>query len=451
MQRKIYQDLLAWKQAGAVKPLMVIGARQVGKTYTLSQFAKREFSQFVYFNLFDRRDVVELFESNLNTQEKIDRLPLLVGRPIDFNETLLFIDEIQESEKAIEAMKFLCEAETHYNVVCAGSLLGVKLKRFRGSFPVGKVKLLHMRPMDFEEYLVAAGEALLATHIRECLAGDTPMIAALHEKCLGLLRRYLCVGGLPEAVSELIAQGNDIMRFDRSLLEVMLESYIADMSKHVKSSLESARIEAVYRSIPSQLGNRSRKFQYAKIRSGAKGRAYESAINWLVASEMVHQCFCVSLPQKPLRGFVDPQTFKIFLNDPGLLCALVGIDFLDVMLDEAFAYKGILTESYVAGQLAAGGIPLLYWRSESSAEIDFLLEDTHGVVPLEVKAGTNKKTQSLRVYQEQYAPLCSIRSTARNFGYTNQIRSVPLYALFAVPGFLKNMADERSILCGPTE
>ncbi|MDR1088287.1 MAG: AAA family ATPase [Coriobacteriales bacterium] len=433
MQRKIYHKLLAWKQAGAAKPLMIIGARQTGKTYTVSQFAAREFPQSVYFNLFDRKDVVELFDANINTQEKIDRLALLAGHPIDFKNTLLFIDEIQESEKAIEAMKFFCEAKEHYNVVCAGSLLGVKLKRFSGSFPVGKVSLLHMYPMDFEEYLIAAGESLLATHIRECLGNNLPVMAPLHEKCLGLLRRYLCVGGLPEAVAQLLARDNDVLRFDRLLPANLVESYIADMSKYVKNPQESARVEAVYRSIPSQLGNRSHKFQYAKIRSGAKGRDYGSAIHWLTASEMVHQCFCASLPQKPLKGFADPQVFKLFLNDPGLLCSLAGIDFLDVMLDKPFTYKGILTESYVAGQLVAAGIPLMYWRNENTAEVDFLLENSKGVVPLEAKAGTNKKTQSLRVYQTLYKPSLSIRTTARNFGLANQIRSVPLYALFALP------------------
>jgi predicted AAA+ superfamily ATPase len=290
-----------------------------------------------------------------------------------------------------------------------------------------------MYPMDFEEYLMAAGESLLATHIRECLSDNLPMLASLHEKCLGLLRRYLCVGGLPEAVAELLGQDNDVLRFDTSLLANLVESYIADMSKHVKNLQESARVEAVYRSIPSQLGNRSHKFQYAKIRNGAKGREYEPAIHWLTASEMVYQCFCASLPQKPLKGFADPQVFKLFLSDPGLLCSLAGVDLLDVMLDKPFAYKGILTESYVAGQLVSAGIPLIYWRSENTAEVDFLLENSEGVVPLEAKAGTNKKTQSLRIYQTQFRPGLSIRTTARNFGFANQIRSIPLYALFALP------------------
>jgi predicted AAA+ superfamily ATPase len=440
VQRKLYNELLAWKQSGAVKPLLVMGARQIGKTYSIQEFAEREYECSFSFNLQDRADIVELFDMNINTQEKVDRLELLIGRAVDFEHTLLFFDEVQQSEKLIEAMKFFAESPRHYNIICAGSLLGVKLKRFKASFPVGKVKLLHMHPMDFEEYLWACGEKLLAQHIRECLSGKKAMVAPLHEKCLGLLRRYLCVGGMPEAVANLIAANNEVLRFDKSILQDIHTSYLADMSKYVISSLEAARIEAVYRSVPSQLGNRSHKFQYSKVRKGAKSRDFDTALDWLIASGMVYACEAVDLPKQPkppLKGYTNPDTFKLFLNDPGLLGSLVTIGFPDIMLDADFSYKGILAESYVAGQLVAVGVPLLYWREGSAAEVDFLIETPDGIVPIEAKSGANKKSSSLKIYQGAHNPPWSIRITARNFGFVNQICSIPLYAAFAIPALVK--------------
>ncbi|MCL1847817.1 MAG: DUF4143 domain-containing protein, partial [Coriobacteriia bacterium] len=337
----------------------------------------------------------------------------------------------QESEGLIEALKFFAEAPQRYQIICAGSLLGVKLKRFRGSFPVGKVKILRMYPMDFEEYLDACGESRLSRLIRDCLQGSRKMSEPVHEKCLNLYRRYLCVGGMPEAVANLLENNNEVLRFDRSILDDITQSYLADMTKHIKNMAEASRIESIYRSIPSQLGNRSRKFQFSKVKEGIKSRDYHSALSWLTASEMVYACTAVETPMVPLKGFVKPEVFKLYLNDPGLLGNLVGIRYPDIMLDNSFTYKGILTENYVAGQLASAGIPLLYWRDEHNAEIDFLIQTASGVIPIEAKSGRNKASASLRRYQDNYNPAWVIRLMARNFGFVNQVRTVPLYAAFA--------------------
>ena len=434
MKRKIYQDLINWKNSGASKPLMVVGARQIGKTYTIDAFGQSEYQSFLQFNLTDRHDIVQIFESEMNTQDKVDQLEFIVGHPIDFERTLIFFDEVQESEKLIQSLKFFAESPKRYQIICAGSLLGVKLKRFKGSFPVGKVKILHMYPMDFEEYLNACDDSGLAMLIREQFAGSQMMPEPLHDKCIGLFRRYLCVGGMPEAVLNLITANNEVLRFDKGILLDIQESYLADMAKYVRNMLESARIEAIYRSISAQLCNKSHKFQYAKLKKGAKSRDYQLPLSWLLASEMVYACRAVENPAIPLKGYAKADMFKLFLNDPGLLGALIGIRYPDIMLDKPFAYKGILVENYVAGQLASAGLSLHYWRDENTAEIDFLLETDDGVIPLEVKSGNNKNSPSLRKYQERYSPKWVLRLSARNFGQTNRTRSVPLYAAFALSG-----------------
>jgi predicted AAA+ superfamily ATPase len=432
MKRKITQQFITWKDSGTEKPLMVIGARQVGKTYAIEEFAKEYWPAYEQFNLMEREDIVDLFKSRMSAQDKIDQLEFIVGHPVDFENTLLFFDEAQQSEELVEALKFFAESKTRYHVICAGSLLGVKINRFKRSFPVGKVKMIHMYPMDFEEYLDAIGQQELGELIRGCLIGNKKMSDPVHQKCLNLYRRYLCVGGMPEAVMDLLNKGNEVLRFDRSILDDICKAYIADMNKYIKNKPEAAKIEAIYRSVPSQLGNKSYKFQYSKVKKGARGRDYDSALNWLAASEMVLQCKAVTLPKMPLKGYLDASVFKIFMNDPGLLGNLVDIRYPDIMLDRAFDYKGMLTESYVASQLNATGIPLLYWRNESSSEIDFLIQTDDGIIPIECKSGTNKVCASLKTYQEKFKPPWAIRLMAKNFGFTNNIKTIPLYAAFAL-------------------
>ena len=433
MKRKIYSRLKEWKDAGAKKPLLLIGARQIGKTYTASEFCEREFQKFHVFNLLDRADIVALFAEKINTEEKIHKLELIVGEKIDFENTILFFDEVQESEPLISALKYFAESKTAYKILCAGSLLGVKLKRFGSSFPVGKVEMLDMFPMDFEEYLLAYDESDLADEIRYCFQNSSAMSAPLHEKCLRRFREYLCVGGMPEAVANIVSENGDILRFNTKIPGDIYRAYLNDMNRYIVSPLEASRIDAVYHSIPSQLGNQSRKFQYAKIRQGARGRSYASALEWLVAGGMAYRCAAVSKPETPLKGHADEDQFKLYLNDPGILCSLLGLRLSEIMLDGNFQYKGVLTESYVAGQFAAGGIPLYYWRSDNTAEVDFLLDTPAGISPVEVKAGENKRSLSMEVYRKRFSPERLYRISANNFGMMRSIVSVPLYAAHLLP------------------
>jgi predicted AAA+ superfamily ATPase len=383
--------------------------------------------------LTDRKDLVAVFDGKLPFEEKVARFELIAGKKIDAESTVIFFDEVQESEGLIEALKFFAESKPDFKIVCAGSLLGVKLRRFRRSFPVGKVTMLYMQPMDFEEFLIACGQELFADEVRKCFRENRNMFEPLHERGLTYYRNYLCVGGMPEAVAHCIAVENDMLRFDARIQEDILSAYLDDMTKYVWTPLEASRIRSVYRSLPSQLGNQSRKFQYSKIRQGARSKSYESAISWLLSSGMVYSSTAVTRPETPLKGYLAPNIFKLYINDPGLLCSLAGIKFPDVMLDRAFDYKGVLTECYVAGQLIAGGASLHYWRSDNTAEVDFLLDHAEGVVPVEVKSGNNKRSASLEVYVKRYEPPFSVRVTARNFGLYGGIKSAPLYAAFCLP------------------
>jgi predicted AAA+ superfamily ATPase len=439
MERKFYQELLAWKKAGAKKPLMVIGARQVGKTYLVEKFCKREFDDHITFNLFDRTDLVQLFNEDINTQDKINRLELLARRPIDFEKTVIFFDEVQESEALISALKYFAESPIPYKIVCAGSLLGVKINRFKSSFPVGKVKMLELAPMDFEEYLMACNERGLAAEIRACLTEMRPMLPALHEKALGLYRTYLGVGGMPEALANLVEVNNSIPRFDRSIISDIRTSYISDMNKYILSPLESTRIEDAYGSIPAQLSNKSSKFQFSHIRQGARSREFASALDWLVSSRMVLRCDLVNNPQAPLRGFVVDGHFKAFVNDTGLFCSALDIDINMVALGEDHPYSGPLAESYLACQLAAAKLPLFYWKSGNTAEVDFLLAAGKSILPLEVKAGRRTISPSMRVFVEKYRPPCVIKMSTRNFGFENNVRQLPLYAAFCLSETLQHV------------
>jgi predicted AAA+ superfamily ATPase len=282
--------------------------------------------------------------------------------------------------------------------------------------------------MDFPEYLSALGQDALWDEILQHSAQRTQLSAPLHERCLDLYRCYLWVGGMPEAVANLIAHDIDPLHTERGILDVILESYVADMSKHILTPLEAARIQAVYHSLPSQLGNASRKFQYAEVRAGARARDYASALGWLVASEIVRCVTMVSTPTSPLRAYERDGFFKLFLNDTGLLCQLVGVRATAVLLDHDMPFRGAIAENYVACQLAARGVPLFYWRDDNNAEIDFVIDTDEGVIPLEVKAGVRVKSASLEMYRIRFDPPYVIRFSTRNFGSKDGVVSLPLYA-----------------------
>ena len=432
MERKIYQELLEWKNTNIDKPLMVIGARQIGKTYIINEFCKREFEEYIYINLLEQADIVKIFKQEINTQEKFNRMKIYLDKDIDLEKTIIFFDEIQECEEIISALKYFNESSEPFKIICAGSLLGVKIKRMHSSFPVGKVKMINMYPMDFEEFLMANNSKPLIEEIKKSYKTNEPLDLILHKKTLDLYRLYLCVGGMPEAVKNLLSNNKDILKFDSDIITDIYKSYLNDMNKYVSNKFEATKIEAIYKSIPSQLGNISNKFQYGKINSNARKRDYESSLNWLLSSTMVLKCPVLKKPEIPPLGFIVDDNFKLYLSDVGILLNMLEIKYKDIILDNLLLYKGIIAENYVATQLVASKHSLMYWKSENEAKIDFLIYNDDGIIPIEVKANENVGSKSLKLYMKRYKPKYSIRISSKNFGFENNIKSVPLYATFCI-------------------
>ena len=289
MKRKIYDELLEWKEKGMQKPLMVIGARQIGKTYIIKEFCKKKFKNYIYINLFEQTEIIKIFDEEISTEEKFKRMKIYLDKDIDLKNTIIFVDEVQESEEIISSLKYFNESSEPYKIICAGSLLGVKLKRMKKAFPVGKVKIINMYPMNFEEFLLANGNEELINEIKKCYTNLEPMSDVLHRKALELYKLYLCIGGMPEAVKNLVTNNKDILKFDSTIISDIIESYLNDMTKYVENKAETVKIENIYKSVPAQLGNMSNKFQYGKIDSNARKRDYESSLNWLLSSTMVQK------------------------------------------------------------------------------------------------------------------------------------------------------------------
>lgn len=433
MERLFEKKLFDWKESGMKKPLMVVGARQIGKTYTVEKFAKESFEEYLYFNLEKNMDVRNIFEKSIDDEKIISDIELYLGKKIDIEKTIFFFDEVQVSESFIVSLKYFNESEKPYKIICAGSLLGVKINRFNGSFPVGKIRMEYMYPMNFEEFLLATGNEMLRDKIKECYRDMIPMPNFAHEQAITLYKQYLCVGGMPEAVKNFIENELDILRFDSHIISDIKDMYIADMQKYVKNSTETVKIEKVYKNIPSQLAKDNKNFKYNFVEETGRKRKYESSIDWLVASKMILINYNSKRMEIPLKVYIDENTFKLYLSDVGILTTMSEIKFPDIMLENTFIYKGAITENYVAQELTSKEESLYYWTSKRSAEIDFLLySEEDGIIPIEVKSGNSVRSVSLNMYINQYKPKYAIRFSTRNFGFENNIKSIPLYAVFCI-------------------
>ncbi len=431
MKRKFWEELKEWKEKQSETPLMVVGARQIGKTYIIDKFCKENYKDYIYLNLMDEEGIVEIFNESIPTENKVKKMELLLGRLIT-EETIIFFDEIQESEKLISALKYFCESKKHYNIICAGSLLGVKLKRFSSSFPVGKVIIKYMYPMTFEEFLDAIGYANIIPEIRKCFDTNTKMSNPIHEKLLDYYRLFIATGGMPIAVKNIIQNDLEILKFNNNLLTSIIDAYFADMKKYTLNYYENIKIEKLYKNIPSQLAKENKKFQFSKIEQYARKREFESSLEWLIASQLVIPCYMVERFETPLKGFMDESKFKLYLSDTGILTELLEIPRNMVLLNSNFQYKGVITENYVANELKAKEISLYYWAKNQVAEIDFLIDTSQGVIPIEVKASENKKSRSLNYFMERNKTKLAYRISANNFGLANNIKSIPLYAVFCI-------------------
>lgn len=425
MERSIYSSLKKWKESPTRKPLILQGARQVGKTYILKEFGAREYSEVIYINCDDNNDMQNMFV-DYDVDRIIRSMSAISGISIKPSTTLLILDEIQEVERGLASLKYFCEKAPEYHVAVAGSLLGITLHEGT-SFPVGKVDMLYMYPMDFEEFLLAMGKEQLVELLRNnSWAALTPLRGMLTE----LLRQYYFVGGMPEAVKTYVERG-DIWEV-RFIHSKIIDAYRNDMSKHVPKQ-QVQRINMVWNSIPSQLARDNKKFIYGALRKGARANDFEIAIQWLVDSGLVHKVHRISKPVVPLKFYEDMASFKLFLLDCGLLGALSETPPEQILIgDNVFEeYKGAFTENYVLQQLKSLPRTFVYYYSNdnSTLEIDFVVQHEAHVIPIEVKAEENLRAKSLRQFVTDNSGLHGVRFSMSDYREQDWLTNVPLWAV----------------------
>ncbi len=431
MKRLAYFKLLEWKQNKSRKPLLLQGARQTGKTYLLREFGEKEYADFAYFNFEETPELKSLFLKDLNPHKLVESLSVYRSKTIAPDNTLIFFDEIQECPRALTGLKYFCEQAPEFHVVAAGSLLGVSVGK-TSSFPVGKVSFMTLYPLNFIEFLMVSQEETLLQLLlqKKDLA---PLEAIIHEKLMGLFRKYLYLGGMPEVVKTYL-ETNELPEA-REIQREILKAYEKDFSKYT-TPVQAVRISEIWQSIPSHLSRENKKFKYSTIRKGGRASQFESAIEWLRGAGLLYIAMNVTTAKIPLSGYRDPSRFKAYLFDCGLLGALIDVPAKTLLLnDSAFSeYNGAFTENFVASELAQKHEGILhYWLSEGVAEVDFLIMDGEKILPLEVKSGINRNTKSLRIYQEKFHPRKIYRISARNFEGREDLVNLPLYAASLLP------------------
>lgn len=432
MKRLIEQKLLEWKNKSDRKPLIVYGARQVGKSHSLMEFGKKHYGNAAYFFFENNKRLQEVFDRGIDTVPKLFvELSQLIGQTITPGSTLVIFDEIQACPAAITALKRIQETANEYHVACAGSLLGLALYRdAQYSFPVGKVDMLNMYPMTFQEYLTAINRESLNDMIVESFNSDKPLSPALHDVALEQYRNYLVVGGMPECVSEYLNRSD--FDFVKVKQLAICELYTNDMVKYCGKN-EAMRNIATYNSVAAQLAKENKKFQFNLIKSGGRAKDYADSLFWLEKANIVIKVPKTNEGKMPLAGYEDLLSFKIFFSDVGLFSAKSNLAAPAILTGTyGGEVKGALTENYVAQELIANGIRPYYWESQGTAELDFVIQQQDKIVPIEAKANLNTKAKSLDAFRKKYGIEKSIRISAKNFGFENGIKSVPLYAAWCI-------------------
>ena len=427
MDRKVFKELKSWKERSGRKPLLIQGARQVGKTWLMREFGRREYANTAYLSFADQPEAAAIFEAGYTVQGIVQGISLLTGQPVEAGRTLIILDEVQECERALNSLKFMRENAPEYHIMAAGSLLGVAVRARKMSFPVGQVDMLTLRPLGFEEFLMALGDGALAQVISSMNVG---LMRALHEKLVRRLKEYLYVGGMPEAVAA-YAESHDFSEV-RRIQKQIIQGYERDFSKYTAVK-DVPRIHAVWNAIPQQLAKDNRKFVYKYLGEGARAREYEMAVEWLIICGLLHRVRRVSKPGIPLAGYESQSAFKLYSLDCGLLGAMSRLDARSLVEgnDVFEEFKGALTEQYVLQELLCmQDIPVAYWEADGgTAEVDFVAQLGSLVVPIEVKAGVNLRARSLASYKQRYAPECGIRTSLAPWERQDWLYNIPLYAI----------------------
>ena len=426
MYRESIASLNRWKEDKFRKPLIVRGARQVGKTWLLQEFGRISYSKFVYVNFEDTPTLQNIFANDFDIGRIITVLQIYAQTTITAEDTLIILDEIQSAERGVTSLKYFCEKAPQYHVIAAGSLLGMGLHS-QVSFPVGKVDFLDLRPLSFSEFLLSLNESALVEALKD---KNWSVISIFTEKLKEYLRYYFYVGGMPEVVDAFV-QTRD-WQLVRRIQNRILNSYEGDFSKHAPRETVP-RIRMVWQSIPSQLAKENKKFVYGVIRESARAKDFELAIQWLVDCGLLLKSHRVSKPGIPLVAYQDTSAFKLFLHDVGLLGAMAGLNVRTIIEgDEIFTeFKGALTEQYVMQQLRVDSERYIgYWTNErSTSEVDFVIQEEGEVIPIEVKSGENLKAKSFRLFCEKYKPSKAIRTSLTDYKEESWMENVPLYAI----------------------
>ena len=424
-------NLIKWKNSNDRKPLLLYGARQVGKTYLVKEFGNKFFKDIIYVNFETNNIVSQIINENITPEFIIKNLEVIFGRVIDKDNTLIFFDEIQKNTRALTSLKYFCEDAPEYYVIGAGSLLGVHINKKDFSFPVGKVDFLTIYPLTFEEFLINTNNTLLVDTIKECYINNKTISDAIHKKALELYYDYLIIGGMPEVVKEYINTNSLINAIDYQ--KDIIESYKNDITKYSEPSY-APKILSAFDSIPVQLAKDNKKFQYKLIQKGGTSTIFGDSINWLVNAGIVNKCIKTKIGL-PLKMYEELESFKIYMNDVGLLTNLSEFPIYLIKNREAVneTMIGMLTENYVASSLKYNNLNLNYWKNDYDSELDFILQSEKGlIIPIEVKTSMHIKSRSLNNYMKEFKPKYGIRLSTKNFGFKNNIKSVPLYAVFCI-------------------
>lgn len=431
MKRKVTQSLNEWKNSPKRKPLIINGARQVGKTYSIEEFGKDQYENVVYMNMEIESNLCQFIETELSPKKIIQYIEAVKLVEIKPGKSLLFFDEIQVCERALTSLKYFFEQTPEYHVIAAGSLLGVAINREKYSFPVGKVDELNMYPLDFEEFLWAMNMGKLADDIRLHYISNKAFPEALHDVALEMYNKYFIIGGMPAAVVSFI-ESESFVRV-QTIQNNIFNEYIADIAKYADSST-SVKIRACYNSIPSQLAKENAKFQYKVVQRGGTATIFGEAIEWIILAGIGLKCQRLEHGFIPINAYADLINFKLYMADIGILTLRSKIPLQTIMMpiETENTFLGAMTENYVAQVFTTKGYDLFYWQSDGKAEIDYVLQVSEGVIPVEVKKGLRTRSRSLGIFVSKYKSPYSIRISKKNFGFENNIKSVPLYAVHCI-------------------
>lgn len=432
MQRNALNDLIVWKNKKNRKPLLLYGARQVGKTYLVKEFGEKYFDDIIYVNFETNNIISNVIDENISPGYIIKNLEITFNKKIDKNKTLIFFDEIQRNTRALTALKYFYEEQPEYYVIGAGSLLGVYLNQKDFSFPVGKVDFLTIYPMSFDEFLINTNNELLKNNIEKCFLDNIPLDSVQHENAMNLYYEYLKIGGMPEVVQEFINTNSTIGAIDYQ--KNIIESYKNDITKYCSDATEANKIILTFDSIPVQLSKENKKFKYKFVQKGGTNTIFGKSINWLVNAGIANKCIKTKIGV-PLKMYEELDSFKLYMSDIGLLTNLSEFPIYLIKNREAVneTMIGMLTENYVASSFKYNGLNLDYWKNDQTSEVDFILQSEKGfIIPVEVKSSVHVKSRSLNNYIHEFKPKYAIRISERNFGFKNGIKSVPLYAVFCL-------------------